>query len=38
MDLAFALTIPSSLITIVISARRLFRHLQNDAAREAAAL
>ena len=37
VDLAFALTIPSSLITIVISARRLYLHLQNEAAREAAA-
>jgi phosphatidylglycerophosphate synthase len=31
VDLAFALTIPSSLITIVVSARRLYQHLQAQA-------
>jgi phosphatidylglycerophosphate synthase len=31
-DLAFALTIPGSLVTIAVSARRLYRHLQPAAA------
>ncbi len=36
VDLAFAATIPSSLVTLVMSARRLFRHLQQDARQESA--
>lgn len=35
-DIGFALTIPGSLITIVVSARQLFMHLQNPATREVA--
>jgi len=35
MDIAFALTIPSSLVTIAVSARRLYLHLQPTAAAEA---
>lgn len=38
VDLAFALTIPSSLITIVSSARLLYRHLQHESTRAAAPL
>jgi len=38
VDLGFAATIPGSLIAIVTSAWRLYRHLRLEAAREAAAL
>lgn len=38
VDLAFAATIPSSLITLWISARRLFRHLQQAGVGQSAAL
>ena len=37
VDLAFAATIPSSLVTLVLSARRLFWHLQQGAGQASAA-
>ena len=38
IDIAFAITVPNSLITLFISSRRLFRHLQAEAAAEGASV